>query len=103
MKFEQTPRFAHDYWALPHSHRELARRVITKVFQSAAERAAAGEANPWPSGLRVKKVQGRRGVWEMTWSMDRPDGRATWEWTEIDGEPAVRWRRIGTHRIFTNP
>jgi hypothetical protein len=103
VKFDQRPRFAHDYWALPRSHREIARRVITKVFQPAAERAAAGEPSPWPHSLRVKRVQGVSGVWELTWSKDNPDGRATWEWTEIEGEAAVRWRRIGTHRIFIDP
>jgi hypothetical protein len=46
-------------------------------------------------------------VWEMTWSFSGPDGRATWEWVNVDGEegaqPAVRWRRIGDHRIFKAP
>lgn len=103
MRFRTLPRFEPNYHRLSDNHRELARRVIAKVFQPAAERAAAGEANPWPNSLRVKRVQGHSGVWEMTWSMDDPDGRATWEWTEIDGEPAVLWRRIGTHRIFADP
>jgi hypothetical protein len=103
VKFDKQSRFEHDYWALPRNHREIARRVIAKVFQPAAERAAAGEPNPWPNSLRVKRVQGTSGVWEMTWSRDHPDGRATWEWIEIGGAPAVRWRRIGTHRIFAEP
>jgi hypothetical protein len=51
-------------------------------------------------------------VFEMTWSFSGPDGRATWEWTEVDvvddtGErsraPAVRWRRIGDHKILGEP
>jgi hypothetical protein len=36
----------------------------------------------------------------MTWSWRDPDGRATWEWMTIEGDPAVRWRRVGTHEIF---
>jgi hypothetical protein len=36
----------------------------------------------------------------MTWSWRDPDGRATWEWVTIDGNPAVRWRRVGTREIF---
>ena len=32
--------------------------------------------------------------------MDDPDGRATWEWVDIDGESGVLWRRIGDHAIF---
>jgi len=39
----------------------------------------------------------------MTWSKSRPDGRATWEWIEIDGERAVRWRRVGGHDVFADP
>jgi hypothetical protein len=48
----------------------------------------------------------------MTWSFAGPDGRATWEWTEVEvvddmgavvRVPAVRWRRIGSHAIFRTP
>jgi hypothetical protein len=53
-------------------------------------------------GLRVKGVQGAKGVYELTWA---PDGRATWEYGEEvhPGEPHIVWRRIGTHDIFTRP
>jgi hypothetical protein len=53
--------------------------------------------------MRVKKIEGAEGVWEMTWSWPDPDGRATWEWVRIDGEAAIRWRRVGTHDILSNP
>jgi hypothetical protein len=43
------------------------------------------------------------GVFEMTWSYSGLDGRATFEWIQIDGNRAVRWRRIGRHGILTNP
>lgn len=43
------------------------------------------------------------GLWEMTWSFSGPDGRATFEFITLDGEPHVRWRRIGTHAIYTSP
>jgi hypothetical protein len=102
VKFEALSRFEREFEALPKAHRRTFYAAIPR-FREAAERAAAGEANPWPTGLRVKKVQGKSDVWEMTWSKDHPDGRATWEWTEMDCEPAVRWRRIGTHRIFVDP
>ena len=54
------------------------------------------------AGLRVKRVQGLRGVWEMTWA---PDGRATFHFGEAvhPGEPHIVWRRIGTHDIFRRP
>ncbi len=52
--------------------------------------------------LRVKGVQGRPGVFEMTWA---PDGRATWQYGPqlLPGEPHVIWRRIGTHDVFRRP
>jgi hypothetical protein len=53
--------------------------------------------------MRVKKVTGTADVWEMTWSWNDPDGRATWQWIEIDSEPGILWRRCGTHDIFDNP
>ncbi len=58
---------------------------------------------PWLNGLRVKPVEGASGVWEMTWSMTNPDGRATWEWISIEGEAGIRWRRLGTDEIFDSP
>lgn len=52
--------------------------------------------------LRVKRVQGHRGVWEMTWA---PDGRATFEYgAEVRlGEAHVIWRRVGTHSVSRRP
>ena len=53
-------------------------------------------------GLRVKRVQRRVGIWEMTWA---DDGRATFEYGEPvrPGHPHVVWRRIGSHDILTDP
>jgi hypothetical protein len=53
--------------------------------------------------LRVRDVEGAPGVIEMTWSFAGPDGRATFEWVVRDGEPRIRWRRIGGHAIFGRP
>jgi hypothetical protein len=50
--------------------------------------------------LRVNPVQGTAGIYEMTWSLKGPDGRATFEFVNIDGDPRIRWRRIGDHSIF---
>jgi hypothetical protein len=57
----------------------------------------------WPAALRIKRVQGAPGIWELTWSFAGPDGRATFELIEVGGEPAIRWRRIGGHEIFAEP
>lgn len=103
MKYERTPRFDADLQRLSDDERTLFRTVATEQFAPAAERNAAQSGSAWPKGLRVKRVQGARGVWEMTWSFAGPDGRATFEWIKIDDEPAIRWRRVGRHAIFTEP
>jgi hypothetical protein len=52
--------------------------------------------------LRVKRMQGHPGVWEMSWA---PDGRATFEYgDEVHaGKAHIIWRRVGTHSIFRRP
>jgi len=52
--------------------------------------------------LRVKRMQGHPGIWEMSWA---PDGRATFEYgDEVHaGEAHIVWRRVGTHAIFRRP
>jgi hypothetical protein len=56
----------------------------------------------FPPALRVHRVQGHDGVWELTWA---PDGRATFSYgPEVrPGEPHVMWRRIGDHSILSDP
>lgn len=53
-------------------------------------------------GLRVKGVQGARGIYELSWAQN---GRATFEYGKPvrDGEPHIIWRRIGDHGIFDRP
>lgn len=57
---------------------------------------------PFRKGLRVKGIQGARGVFEMKWASD---GRATFEYGNevVAGTSHVVWRRVGTHAIFTKP
>jgi hypothetical protein len=57
----------------------------------------------WPARLRIKRLQGTPGIWEMTWSYSGPDGRATFQFVDIDGEVGVCWRRIGDHGILDRP
>ena len=103
MKYERTERFKRDYRKLAKPEREEFRRVVREEFHPALERHIAEPGANWPKRLRVKDVKGARGVLELTWSFSDPDGRATWEWFEVDGEPAIRWRRIGSHAIFAEP
>ena len=101
MKFEVTPAFEGDWARLSATpDRATFREVVTERFHPACERRRADPTSAWPTSLRVKDVEGAPGLWEMTWSFAGPDGRATFEWIEIDGEPAIRWRRIGGHAIF---
>ena len=93
--FEAEPRFLRDYRALSKGQRRL--------FAAAVRLFVAGlKARQIPAGLRVKRVQGAIGVWELTWA---PDGRATFEYGEEQqpGEAHVIWRRIGTHEVFGRP
>ena len=100
MKFELTPAFEGDWARLSGSERATFREVVTERFHPACERRRADPTSAWPTSLRVKDVEGAPGIWEMTWSFAGPDGRATFEWIEIRGEPGIRWRRIGGHAIF---
>ena len=103
MKFELAPEFEADFRRLTEAHRDLFRRVIKEAFVPACDRRATEAAAAWPARLRVKRVEGTRGIMEMTWSFSGPDGRATFEWITVDAEPRIRWRRVGTHAIFREP
>jgi hypothetical protein len=103
LKWEKTPAFDADFQRLSQAEREVFRHVVRDEFVPAAERRAANPGSRWPKKLRVKGVKAAPGVWGLTWSFAGPDGRATFEWIKIDGEPALRWRRVGGHEIFRNP
>ncbi|MEP7378229.1 MAG: hypothetical protein ABI725_01560 [Chloroflexota bacterium] len=102
MKFEVTASFRADRKRLSKREQELVAEAIP-TFVEACDRYAANPASGWPASLRVKDVEGAPGVCEVTFNFSGPDLRATFEWIQIDRELAVRWRRIGGHRIFKNP
>lgn len=64
--------------------------------------ALRADPSELPPNLRVKRVQGHDGIWELTWAADR---RATFEYgdEQIPGQPHVCWRRIGSHSILSDP
>lgn len=103
MKFERTPRFEADLKRLSRKDRETFVRVALDRFEPAAARVADEPGTTWPRSLRVRRVEAAPGIWEMTWSFAGPDGRATFEWIELEGQPAIRWRRVGTHAVFRDP
>jgi hypothetical protein len=103
VKFETAAIFKADLARLSPSERALFRKILREAFIPACERLLVDRSGAWPAKLRVKSVQNAPGIWEMTWSFSGPDGRATFEWILIDGQPAIRWRRIGGHAIFGEP
>ncbi|HEX5505807.1 MAG TPA: hypothetical protein VFW96_24535 [Thermomicrobiales bacterium] len=102
MKYQRTERFVADYRRLSVDERTLFREAVRQM-NDAYTRRGAQPLPSWPATLRVKSVRSAPGIWEMTWSFAGPDGRATFELITIDGEPAIRWRRVGDHRIFEEP
>lgn len=94
------PGFDADWLRLSAQEHVEFRSVVRTTFHPACERRRTDPAAAWPASLRIRKVQAAPGIWEMTWSFSGPDGRATFEWVQIDGEPGVRWRRIGGHATF---
>jgi hypothetical protein len=108
VRFERTELFKSDYQRLSEGERDRF-RIAARAFNTACDHfVETKDPSSWPGNLRVKVVVNAPGIFEMTWSFSGPDGRATWEWTTViegDGRqwPAVRWRGLGTHRIFREP
>ena len=103
MKYEWLDAFAADWARLSSAERALFEQIVRDQFHPACERYRQDPSMPWPRGLRVKRVQGAPGIWEMTWSFAGPDGRATFEWIRIGDELGLRWRRVGGHGILKRP
>jgi hypothetical protein len=103
VKYQVTPAFEGDWARLSDTERALFRAVVADDFHPTCERRIVDQTASWPSRLRIKSVAGAPGIWEMTWSFAGPEGRATFEWIQIGGEPGIRWRRIGGHAIFGEP
>lgn len=102
MKFELTESFLSDRARLSREELQLVRGRLPE-FVAACDRFASDPSAKWPASLRVKRVEGARGVFEVTFNFSGPDIRATFEWARVDDELRVRWRRIGGHRVFDQP
>ncbi len=84
-------------WAdLTPQQREAFRRAVAKLIDDLRARRGVR------AGLRVKRVQGAPGIYELTWA---PDGRATFSYGRsiVEGEAHIVWRRIGTHDVLREP
>jgi hypothetical protein len=88
-------RFLREYQRLTSEQR----RAFLAAVQMFVAGLVSGGLNP---RLRIKRVRGQVGVWELTWA---PDGRATFEYGDEvrPGDPHIIWRRVGTHDIFRQP
>lgn len=100
MRYEVTAAFEAEFRRMPKRDQKRFHKIVVDDFSPACDAFRAEPSLGFPDRLRVKPVVGARGLFEMTWSFTGPDGRATFEWIDLDGEPAIRWRRIGNHRIL---
>src|SRR2546427_11499276 len=84
--YARTRRFQRDHARLSADDKRSFRQAVDNFVN---DLRGGGSVRP---GLRIKRVQGTQGIFEMTWA---PDGRATFEYglPEIEGEPHVIWRR----------
>ncbi len=89
---EETSRFLADLRALTPEQQTAFRTSLRKFI-------ADLRVGRFRKGLRVKRVRGRPGIWEMTWA---DNGRALFRYgpSVRPGERHVIWLRIGGHEIF---
>ena len=93
--FERKAAFLAEFRGMSLERREAFMRMVILFVGDLTD----GALRP---SLRVKRVRGHHGVWELTWASD---GRATFEYGDevVPGEPHIIWRRVGTHEIFDRP
>lgn len=101
MKYEKTPQFDRDLRRLTAAERRMFAEVVRTKFVPACDRRASDPMEPWPASLRINPLNSRPDVYELTWEIH--DGRATFSLVIVDGEPRVRWRRVGGHSVFDSP
>jgi mRNA-degrading endonuclease RelE of RelBE toxin-antitoxin system len=94
--YEYLSGFARELERLPREQRRAFRAAVVKLIE-----ALKDDREP-PRSLRIKRVQGTREVWEMSYS---GDGRATFRYgSEVrPGETHVVWLRVGGHEILSRP
>jgi hypothetical protein len=93
--YEFGPGFAREFAGLSRQQDRAFRKAVEKFD-------ALRDGEQPPNSLRIKRVQGTKDIWEMSFS---GDGRATFRYgTETKpGETNVQRLRIGGHEIFSRP
>ncbi len=94
--YELSAGFAREFTRLPREQRRAFRKAVAKLVD------ALRAGNEPPRSLRIKRVQGTKGLWEMSYS---GDGRATFRYASErrPGETHVVWLRVGGHEILSRP
>jgi hypothetical protein len=90
---EERPGFWRDYDALDRESKRRFRVAVEHFVEDLREKRAPR------GGLRVKRVRGLVGVWELTYA---PDGRALFAYGDEvrPGERHIVWLRIGGHDVL---
>ncbi len=99
--FDRPAPFRREFKRLSEDDKSKVRRAVRK-FVADLKSMEEGTGKGMSPELRVKEVQRRPGIYELTWG---ENGRATFEYApeRIPGKRHVKWRHIGGHDIFDNP
>ncbi|HEY7456459.1 MAG TPA: hypothetical protein VH703_04205 [Solirubrobacterales bacterium] len=94
--FEVPAGFAREFARLSREQDRAFRQAVRKLV------GALKEGREPPRSLRIKRIQGTKDVWEMSYS---GDGRATFRYgAEVTpGETHVEWLRVGGHDVLSRP
>lgn len=104
MRFRKLPQFDRDFKALPRESQAMFKETIREVFNPACDDWVNDpNAFVWPTTLRFERVRSAKNVCAITWSFKRPDGRATFEFEQVDNIWYCVWRRIGDHSVYDRP
>lgn len=99
MKYDTAHEFDGDFKRLTGREKRLFLEAVRKMIEAC--KREPDRIPQWPAELRINRLTDRPGIYEMTWSFAGPDGRATFEIvSDDDGQPVVRWRRVGDHKIY---
>lgn len=95
---EESEAFLRDLYRLTPAQQKRFRVALGRFIDDLRE-IESGQKTWFRPGLRVKRVRGTWGLYEMTWA---PDGRATFSWGDaaVRGLVHVQWHRCGDHSIL---
>jgi hypothetical protein len=102
VKHAEADSFWADWARLIPQERDLFKAAVRALDEAFAQRGSRPLPD-WPARCRVRPMSGWPCVWNLTWSFADPDGRATFEVVDFDGEPGITWRRVGRHDIYRRP